>query len=132
MYPIFKNMDINAFVFDTFPESFDEDIVDGPAFTIHADSNRGLPFGQQGGRVIPGELAALIWVYDLRQAVDLNGFFDDLAAPLGGHRVADTPVDHKPGMYVYNGAQVNKSMAHGHISDISGSNMVGMINIKIL
>ena len=128
---IIEHMDIDAFVFDALPKPFDKDVVDCSAFAVHADSNGVIPFCEQGCIFKTGELAALVRVNDLRLAIHLNGLFDDLTTPQGGHRVADAPVDHITGVDVYNGAQVHKPSPHRNVCDINGPDLIGSVNDKI-
>jgi hypothetical protein len=78
---IIKHMNIDAFIFDALPQPLDEDVIDCPAFTVHADGNRFIPVFQQGGVLIPGELASLIRVDDLWLTMGLDGLFNDLTNP---------------------------------------------------
>ena len=54
---------IDLLVFEAAPQPFDKDVVHAPAFAIHADHDA-MPL-QGAGKVVAGELAALIGIEDL-------------------------------------------------------------------
>src|SRR3972149_7704203 len=58
---------VHLFVLHAPPESLDEDVVNPAAFAIHADLDIGV--FEYFGKVLAGELAALVGVEDLRGAV---------------------------------------------------------------
>jgi hypothetical protein len=63
-------VEIDFFVFDAAPESFDEDVVHVSASAVHADGNA------EGGEFLcpflGGELAALVGIEDVGQVVALG------------------------------------------------------------
>ena len=60
LHSILKGFQIDAFVLDTFPEAFDEYVIDRSAFAVHADSNWPFSFQEQACILVAGELAALV------------------------------------------------------------------------
>ena len=68
---VIKYMDVYTLVLDTLPQPFDEDVVNDPAYAIHAEGNGGLTFWQQRGVFKAGELAALVGVDDFGLAMGL-------------------------------------------------------------
>jgi hypothetical protein len=129
---IFKSIKVNAFVLYAFPKSFNKNVINCPAFTIHADSNGIFPFGKQESIFKARELATLIRVYYFRLTVCCDCFLNNRPAPGWCHRVTDPSVHHIAGIHVNNRTQVHKSTAHRHISDIGGPYLVWMINDQVL
>ena len=72
-------MQVNVFILHRSPEPLDKNIVDRPAFTIHADLY--LSSQQQAGKNITGKLRALIGIKYFRTSVHFKSFFDNPAAP---------------------------------------------------
>src|SRR5204863_9017474 len=63
----------------TAPQPLDEDVVHAPALAVHAD---GDPVPLEGaGKVVAGELAALVGIEDLRPAVARESFLERFDAP---------------------------------------------------
>jgi len=58
--------EINILIFDTAPQPLDEDIVETPTATIHADADIGIL--QATGESQGGELGALVGIEQLRSA----------------------------------------------------------------
>src|SRR5215471_19108174 len=57
---------VDLLVFEAAPQSLDKDVVHAPAFAVHADHDA-MPL-QRAGKLVAGELAALIGIEDLRPA----------------------------------------------------------------
>ena len=57
-------VEVDLLVFETAPQSLDEDVVHAPALAVHAD--RDPVVLQSAGEVVTGELATLIGVEDFR------------------------------------------------------------------
>lgn len=125
---IFKHMDEHAFIFNGLPQALNKNVVNGPAFPVHADSDRPFAHLQQRCIFIAGELAALIRVDDLWLPILFNSFFYYLCAPGGRHDITDAPVDHKSRMHIDDRTQVHKASLHGNIGDVDRPNLIGVIN----
>ena len=65
-------------VFDGAPKPFDKDVIQGPAFAVHTDSNAVLAEYREEG--LRGELSTLIRVEDLGGAIAAYGLFQGLYA----------------------------------------------------
>lgn len=84
-------MQIQALVFDTAPQSFDEDVVQRPSPAVHADANtRDL---ESAGEVLTGELAALIGVEPIGLASP-QGLIEGLETESGIEGVGQSPTEH--------------------------------------
>src|ERR1035437_6577132 len=59
--------------------------------------------------------------------MDLDSFFNQIAAPVSRHGVAYTPVYNIPGMKIYNCTQIHKSSSHRNISNINAPDLIFMI-----
>src|ERR1700722_681412 len=103
-------------IFDASPKTLYKNIVDSPAFAIHADPN--LVGLQQAGELGTRELTTLIGIEDLRGAIALNSILGHLSAPFGRHGVADAPIDHKTALKVYDRTQAHISSPHGNGGNI--------------
>ena len=57
-------MKVNLFVFDTTPKALNENVVEGPAATVHADQD--VSAFQNADKRRAGKLNALIGVHDFR------------------------------------------------------------------
>src|SRR5499427_2620387 len=55
---------VDLLVFEAAPQSLDKDVVHAPAFAVHADHDA-MPL-QRAGKLVAGELAALIGIEALR------------------------------------------------------------------
>ena len=60
-------MKIEIFIFHRSPQAFNEYIVNGSAFSVHADSN--IVLKQDARKLWAGELASLVTIEDFRLAV---------------------------------------------------------------
>ena len=72
----FVGLEIDLLVLQTAPQPLDEDIIHPTSFPIHADADAGR--FQCTGKLLTGELRALIGIEDLRRPVNLNGFIQGL------------------------------------------------------
>lgn len=117
-------MQVNVFVFDAAPETFDKHVVEGTPATIHTDQD--LSLAQDPSKFWAGELTALIGVEDHRfsgrQGVLQGAEAEQVVQgvrELPGQHVAAVPVDH--------GHQVQESRWHRHIGDVRRPHQVGVI-----
>jgi hypothetical protein len=58
---------LDRLIFEAAPQPLDKDVVHASAFAVHADHDA-MPL-QGAGKVVAGELAALIGIEDLRPAI---------------------------------------------------------------
>src|SRR5690348_18327136 len=61
------SMKVDLFVFETAPQPLDKDVLHTPAFAVHADRDA-MPL-LDAGKVVTGELAALVGIEDFRPAI---------------------------------------------------------------
>ena len=115
-------MEVDLFVLEASPEALRENVVEGPAFSIHADLNiPALETLQVAGAC---EVAALVTVPDRRgrdiespiHAVQDKGHLQGVIN-LPGDDIAREPVDGRH--------QIHPSVAKSNICDIDAPNMVG-------
>ena len=100
----FVSLQVDSFVFQGTPESFDEDVVLEPPLAVHADLD--VPGLEDGGKCLTGKLAPLIGVEDLRSAVFEKSFFERLDAESGVQRVGQPPGQDFPGGPVHSAIRV--------------------------
>jgi hypothetical protein len=86
---ISARVEVNVVMLDAFPETFNPDIVDSPAFPIHRDFD--VLFLEILGPKGTGILRSLVAVDDFRNTVFADCLIQDIFAPLGIHRVANPP-----------------------------------------
>lgn len=119
---------VNVLVFDAPPEPFDKDIVQCPAPSVHTDGN--LPVLQHLCELPGGELASLVRVEYLGLAPPPQRRHQRLLAELDPHGVGQGPRQHKTAEPVHHGAEVHEAVLHGHVGDIGGPDLVGVLNAK--
>lgn len=85
-------MQVDVLVLYCSPQSLNENIVNCPAFAIHADLYA-LPF-QRFRIQLTGKLTALIRVDDLGLAMSVDSLLYDLHTPFSRHDVTDAPAYH--------------------------------------
>jgi hypothetical protein len=59
-------MQVNAFIFQGAPESFDHNIVHPASFVIHGNANVGI-LSEGGNKFLTGELAVIKWLWEMEQ-----------------------------------------------------------------
>jgi hypothetical protein len=76
--------EVNLIIFDGPPESFGDDVVQGPAFTVHTDFH--FQIQKDLGKIRAGEGCPLIAVENLRLPINANSLFQCLDAeePVAG------------------------------------------------
>src|SRR5439155_26882037 len=75
------SVEVELFVFETAPQPLDKDVVHAAAFAVHADRDA-LPL-QGTGKIVTGELAALVGIEDFRPAIARERFLERLDAKIG-------------------------------------------------
>jgi transposase len=76
---------VDLLVLEAAPQPLDKDVVHAPAFAVHADHDA-MP-RQAAGKIVAGELAALIGTKDLRPAIERERFLERLDTEIGAERV---------------------------------------------
>ncbi len=118
-------MDVDVFVFDGSPEPLDENVVQCPASSIHADADviKDESIREYRG----GELAALIGVEDFGFS-DSEGIFQGQEAEIDRQSIGQPPRQDKPAEPVYHGNQVHKALWHMNIGDVRAPYLIGMVD----
>lgn len=112
---------VDFFVFDTPPESFDEDIVQGPAAAIHADGH--LMIFENPGERIARELRALITIEDFRfrpKKSPIKGADAEIAVQCG----RDLPTEYIARVPVDDRDQIDEPSHQADICDVSAPDLV--------
>lgn len=107
---VIGRLEVDVFILEASPKSFDEDVVNGPAFAVHAQFDLGL-LGDKVGEDLSSELAALVSVDNLAHhwinfkvfvnlllfgfwlSMSLHPLFEHLFAPFGLHGIGQAPTD---------------------------------------
>ena len=94
---------IDFFVFNCPPQSFDEQVIIITSLPIHADSDS--MFFQETGEGLAGELGTLIGVKDIRSAFPQR-FFHRLDAETSIQSIGEPPGEHVTAVPVDDGYQI--------------------------
>ena len=89
---IFKGVKIYTFIFQTAPQTFNEDIVHPSAFAVHRYLNPSVFQGK--GKIKRGKLRPLIRVEYLRLTMASKSLFQSLQAKAHVHGIGQTPGQH--------------------------------------
>jgi hypothetical protein len=81
------SVQVDLLVFEAAPQPLNKDVVYAPAFAADADHDPVLLQG--AGKVVAGELAALIGIEDLWRAIARRRLLECLDAKIGGERVGE-------------------------------------------
>lgn len=118
-------MQVNIFVFHAAPEALDEDIIESPSSTVHADQY--LMVLQAPGKVVTGELGPLVGVEHHRLSA-AEGLAQGLHTEPRVQRVGQTPGQNLPAVPIDDRHQVQKPPSHGEIRDVTRPYQVGSVN----
>jgi hypothetical protein len=130
-------LEVNVFVLEAPPQSFDEHIVH-PATSApltlslpkgHGDSD--LRLFQSPGEVTAGELTALIRVEYLWLAKARQRLVQRLHAETGVQAVGQTPCQHGPAVPVHDRHQIEKPTPHRNIGDVGTPDLIRPHNRQI-
>ena len=108
-------MHIQPFVLYRTPESFHKDVVQSPAFSIHADT--ALPLLQRCQKIMAGKLAALVCIEYLRLSL-LQGTIQRMNAEVCIQCVRQLQADHVTAIPVNDGNQIHKPLRHRTVRDV--------------
>ena len=117
----FEGVEINAFVFQTAPQTFDAHFIHPAAPAIHRDPNPGC--GEHGREPGRGELALLIRVEYLRPAEPRHGLLQGFKSEFHIHGVRDPPGQDFAGCPVQDRDQVEKAAPHRDVGDIGAPDL---------
>lgn len=126
--PIGSRFQVDMLVFERSPEPLDEDVVDCPAFAVHAQLDFQI-LGNIVGEQLCGELAALIGVDDLGLAVPFHCCLQSLSAPFRFHGIGEAPADYEAAVQVDDGDQVEVSALNRNISDVHRPDLIGPLHL---
>lgn len=73
---ILVGFQIDFFILDAAPQSFDKDIIHPPPFPVHADGN--VVKFQDTGKILGSKLYPLVSVENLRGAIEVDSFLKSL------------------------------------------------------
>ena len=107
---------VDQFVFYGAPKAFDEDVVESPSATVHADED--VAVLERTQEIARGELGALVGVEDIGNA-PAKGAVEGGKAQGGIDSIGDVPTENKAAEPVDYGGQVKKTVAHGDVSNIT-------------
>ncbi len=122
----FVSLQVDPFVFQGAPESFDEDIILEASLAVHADPD--VPGFQDGGEGFAGKLASLIGVEYLRGAVFEQSFFQRLNAEPSIKCVGQAPGEYLSGSPVHDCYQVHEPTMHGNVRYVGCPDLIGPVN----
>ncbi len=112
---------VEPLVFEGPPETFHEDVVQGPASAVHADSDLSLFERSQEG--LAGELTALVGVEDLRRPLLKSPVQGD-DTELGVEGVGELPRENEPAVPIDHGCKVHEATAHREVGDIGAPDLI--------
>lgn len=104
------------FVLDTAPQALDEDVIEHPSPTIHADPD--VMALQLVGELAGGELHALIGVEDFGLSL-LQGQAQDVQTKQTIERVGQLLGQHKPTVPIQDRHQIHEASAQRHVGDVA-------------
>lgn len=113
---------VDQFVFDGAPKAFDEDVVESPSATVHADED--VAILERTQEIARGELGALVGVEDIGNT-PAKGAVEGGEAQGGIDSIGDVPTEHKAAEPVDHGGQVKEAVAHGDVSNIGAPHLIG-------
>ena len=111
------SLQVNILVFDSSPESFDENVVQRSAPSIHADPDL-LAF-ENVCKSYAGELRTLVAVEDLRLPIGLQGRLQTLYAKRRIQAVAQSPAQNLAAIPIHDCHQVGKALRQPNVGNIS-------------
>ena len=112
---------VDILVFDASPQPLHEDVVQGPATAIHADTDAGALQGNGEGH--RSELDALIGIEDFRLPL-LQSPVKGLEAEQTVEGVGQFPGDDVAGEPVHDRDQIHEPLVHADIGDIRRPNVI--------
>mgnify|MGYP006902067915 CR=1 FL=1 len=128
---VFGREQVDVLVLDAAPEALDENIVQGPSLTVHAEPY-GLFLCHVFGKPDGGELAPMVGVEHLRCAMLSDRRAQGLFAPFRCHGVRQRPADHIGAVQVDNGTEVEIPTLYGHIGDVHRPYLSSPFDVEVL
>src|SRR5947209_6384185 len=116
---------VHLLVFERTPQSLDENVVHAASPPVHAD--RDLARYQFSGEPVAGELRSLIAVEDIRPTSP-QSTLQRFEAEIHLHRQRQRPAQHEPAEPVHHCNQVQESLCHPNIGDISAPYLVDALH----
>ena len=125
----FVSPDVDVVVFDRAPETFNHHVVQGPAFTVHADF---YPMGFENPcEGFTGKLATLIRIENLRASFLLECFIKAFYAERLVQTVAEAPAYDVTARPVHDRCQVNVRVTQRDIGNVGAPDLVAALYFKI-
>jgi len=120
--------DEHLLIFQAAPQPFDEDVVQKPPLTVHADPHpHSLQFIDEPRG---GELHTLIGVENLRPAMLGQRFLNRLDTELRLHRDRQAPRQNPPAEPIHHRNQVEKPPRHRDICYVRAPNLVRPVDAE--
>ena len=110
------SMETDFLVFEATPQPLDKDVVHAAALAVDTDHDP-MVF-QSAGKVVTGELAALIGIEDLWPAIARERFLERLDAEIGAERVGQPPRQYRAADPIHDRHQVGKPLGHRDVGDV--------------
>ncbi|GEM_PF-2940635 len=123
---ILRWFQVDFLVFDTAPEPFNENVVNRPALTVHAEPGL-LKAAHVRCESRAGELATLVGIEYLGRPVPGHRHFKALPAPFGRHGVRQRPANDKAAIKVDDGHQVHMPVANGNVGYVHPPDLIGAL-----
>src|SRR5690242_7617405 len=79
---------------------------------------------QGTGKIVTGELAALVGIEDFRSAIARERFLECLDAKIGVERVGEAPGQHRAADPVHDHHQVEKALGHRDVGDVGAPDLI--------
>lgn len=121
-----EGIQVDTFILEGPPQSFDHAVVSPCTFPVHADLD--LCVCQHVDPRATGELAALVAVKDFRLTVLGNGLFQSVNAKICVHAVRQPPAQHFAAVPIHDGDKVQEPAPHRNIGNIGAPNLVRAVD----
>ena len=118
---IFIVPDVDLFVLDGTPQSFDEDVVEGPTSSVHADGHS--IFLEHFYEVVTGKLRPLVCIENFRLP-PAQGVIQSLQAKVSVQSNRNGPRQNVTAEPVHDGNQVDESLAKPDVGDVAAPHLV--------
>jgi hypothetical protein len=115
-------VDEYLFVLQAAPQTFDKDVVQITASSVHADLNTMLL--QRANELVAGELRALVGVENFRLSVTFQRLGQGLHAEFGLHADRQASGQHTAAEPVHDCNQIDEAARHRNVGDVGAPHLV--------
>ncbi|MEY3937568.1 MAG: hypothetical protein RL659_409, partial [Pseudomonadota bacterium] len=84
------------------------------------------------GELLGGELATLVGVDDLRNAIACEGLLEDLAGMTGLRRDGHFVGQHLAAGHVHDGGEIDEASRHGNVGGIQRPDLIGLADRRLV